>query len=97
MIRTLNKDAIKALKRLFADFDSPLLCQNEECGDSTSDEEQEGKPYQELAVNSMAYYPDDEGDDESPPVREPQLYLCDDWVQPMAAMSKPRVLTAKER
>ena len=45
----------------------------------------------------MAYYPDEEGDDESPPVREPQLYLCDDWIQPMAAMSKPRELTAKEK
>ena len=29
--------------------------------------------------------------------KEPQLYLCDDWIQPMAAMSRPRELTAKEK
>ena len=29
--------------------------------------------------------------------REPQLYLCDDWIQPMATMRKPRELTAREK
>ena len=74
-----------------------MQCQNEGCDDSTSDEEQEGEPSQEMVVNSITFYPDDEGDDESSPVREPQLYLCDDWIQPMAAMSRPRELTAKEK
>ena len=42
-----------------------------------------------------AFSLDDE--DESLPPKEPQLYLCDDWIQPMAAMSKPRKLTAREQ
>ena len=66
--RTLNKDAIKALKKQFEDFESQLQCQNDGCGDSTSDEEQEGEPSQEMVVNSIAFYPDDEGDDEYSPV-----------------------------
>ena len=39
-----------------------------------------------------------EEDNEVPTMpREPQLYLCDDWIQPMATMRKPRELTAKEK
>ena len=38
--RTLNKDAIKALRRLFEDFETQLQYQDEGCDDSTSDEEQ---------------------------------------------------------
>ena len=30
------------------------------------------------------------------PVQEPQLYLCDDWIQPTMVARKPRVMTAKE-
>ena len=95
--RTLNKDAIKTLRRLLEDFESQLQCQNEGCDDSTSDEEQEGEPSQEMAVNSIAFFPDDEEDDESSRTREPKLYLCDDWIQPMAAMSGPEELTAREK
>ena len=28
--------------------------------------------------------------------QEPQLYLCDDWIQPIKVARKPRILTAKE-
>ena len=95
--RTLNKDAIKALRKLFEDFEDQLQCQNEESDDSTSDEGQEGEPPQEMAVNSIAFSPNDEESDESLPSKEPQLYLCDDWIQPMAGMSRPRELTAREK
>ena len=30
------------------------------------------------------------------PDQKPQLYLCDDWIQPVMVARKPRVLTAKE-
>ena len=50
-----------------------------------------------MASNSIALFPDDEEDDESLPTREPQLYLCDDWIQPMAAMNRPRELMAREK
>ena len=97
VVEPWNKDAIKALRRLFEDFESQLQCQNEGCDDSTSDEEQEEEPSQEMAINSIACFPDDEEDDESSPTREPQLYLCDDWIQPMAAMNRPKELTAREK
>ena len=54
----LNKDAIKALRRLFEDFESQLQCQNEGCDDSTSDEEHEGEPSQERVVNSITFSPE---------------------------------------
>ena len=91
---TLNKEAIKALRQPFEDFENQLQFQNE-CDDSTSDEE--GEPPQEMAVNSVALLPNDEEDCEPLPAKDPQLYLCDDWIQPMAAMSKPRELTAREK
>ena len=30
------------------------------------------------------------------PNQEPQLYLCDDWIQPVMVARKPRCMTAKE-
>ena len=72
-----------------------MQCQNEESDDSTSDEEHEEEPPQEMAVNPIAFSLGDE--DESLPPKEPRLYLCDDWIQPMAAMSRPRELTAREK
>ena len=95
--RTLNKDAIKALRKLIEDFEDQLQCQNEGSDDSTSDDGQDREPPQEMAVNSIALFPSDEESDEFLPSKEPQLYLCDDWTQPMAAMSRPRELTARER
>ena len=95
--RTLNKDAIKALRKLLEDFEDQLQCQSEGCEDVTSDEGQEEDPPQEMAINSTALVQDDEENDDVPLSKEPQLYLCDDWIQPMAAMSRPRELTAKEK
>ena len=62
--RTLNKDAIKALRKLIEDFEDQLQCQNEGSDDSTSEEEQEEEPPQEMAVNSLALFPNDEEGDE---------------------------------
>ena len=59
------------------------------------DEGHEEEPPQEMVINSNAFSLDDK--DESLPSKEPQLYLCDDWIQPVAAMSKPRKLTAREQ
>ena len=47
-----------------------------------------------MAINSTALVQDDEENDDVPLSKEPQLYLCDDWIQPMAAM---RELTPKEK
>ena len=94
---TLNKDAIKALRKLIEEFEDQLQCPNEGCEDTTSDEGQEEDPLPGTTVNTIALVPDDEENDEVPVLKEPQLYLCDDWIQPMAAMSKPRDLTAKKK
>ena len=94
---TLNKDAIKALQKLIEDFEDQLQCHSEGCEDVTSDEGQEEDLPQGMAINSTALVQDDEENDDVPLSKEPQLYLCDDWIQPMVAMSKPRELTAKEK
>ena len=93
---TLNQEAIKALRELIKDFENQLQCQSEVDEDVTSDEVEEEEPPQELAVNSTVLVPDEEND-EVPLPKEPQLYLCDDWIQPMAIISKPRELTAKDK
>ena len=93
---TLNKDAIKALRKLIEDFEDQLQCHSEGCEDVTSDEGQEEDLPQGMAINSTALVQDDEENDDVPLSKEPQLYLCD-RTQPVAAMSKPRELTAKEK
>ena len=94
---TLNKDAIKALRKLIEEFEDQLQCPNDRCEDITSDEGQEEDPLPGLINNTIALVQNDEENNEVPLSKEPQLYLCDDWIQPMAAMSKPRELTAKEK
>ena len=75
---TLNKDAIKALRKLMEDFEDQLQCHNEGCEDVTSDEGQEEDFPQEMAINSTALVQGDEENDETPLSKEPQLYLCGD-------------------
>ena len=73
-------------EKLVEDFEDQLQCQSEECEDVTSDEgQEEDPPPQETAINSTALVQDDEENDDVPLSKEPQLYLCDDWIQPMAA------------
>ena len=92
--RTLNKEAIKALRMLFEDFEDQLQRQNDVSDESASGEEDETPPHG-MAVHSATLFPYDEEGDEFLPRREPQLYLCDDWIQPMAVMSRPQELTSR--
>ena len=93
---TLNEETIKALRKLIEEFEDQLQCPNEGCEDTTSDEGQEEDPLSGVTTNSIALVQKDEENEEVPASKEPQLHLCDDWIQPMAAMSRPRKLTAKE-
>ena len=52
---TLNKEAIKALRKLIEDFEDQLQCQSEVCEDVTSEEGQEEDPPQELAIILLFY------------------------------------------
>ena len=74
---TLNKEAIKALRKLIEDFEDQLQCQSEVGEDVTSEEGQEEEPPQELAINSTVLVQDEENDEVSLS-KEPQLYVCDD-------------------
>ena len=89
--RTLNKDTIKALRKLLEDFEDQLQCQNEGSDDSTVTNLLRRwlltlLPFARMMKKVMSL-----------PSKEPQLHLCDDWIQPMAAMSRPRELTAREK
>ena len=46
------------------------------------------------SANILLY---DEKDDKPIPRKEPQLYLCDDWKQPMEVMRRPKELTARDK
>ena len=62
--------------------------------DSTSESEESPQETDALAANSL---PIAEEDDNSILKKEPQLYLCDDWIQPTAVLRRPRELTAKDK
>ena len=92
---TRDKEAIKALKLLFEDFEDRLQYQNEVLDESASEDgEEQGEPPQETTVHS-AIFPSCDEAREFLPCKEPQLYLCDDWIQPMAVLSRPHELTAR--
>ena len=93
---TQDKEAIKALKVLFEDFEDRLQYQNEVFDESASEDgEEQEEPPQETTVHSAIFSPCDEAR-EFLPCREPQLYLCDDWIQPMAVLSRPNELCKPE-
>ena len=94
---TRDKEAIKALKLLFEDFEDRLQYQNEVFDESASEDgEEQGEPPQETNVHSAIFLPCNEAR-ESLPCKEPQLYLCDDWIQPIAVLSRPHELTARDK
>ena len=84
------------MSMLFEDFEDQLQRQNDVSDESASGEEDETPP-QGMAVHSATLLPYDEEGDEFLPRREPQLYLCDDWIQPMAVMSRPKELTTRDK
>ena len=64
---------------------------------NTSEEEEVAEPPRATTVHSVTLSPCEEEGDEFLPRGEPQLYLCDGWIQPMAVMSRPRELTARDK
>ena len=92
--KTPNKDVIKALRMLSEDFEDRIQYQDEVSDESASEEEESP---QETVVHSATLPPCGEEGDELLPCKEPQLYLCDDWIQPMAVISRPKELTARDK
>ena len=78
---TRDKEAIKALKMLFENLEDRLQYQNDVFDESASEDgEEQEEPRQETTVHSANFSPCDETR-EFLTCREPQLYLCDDWIQ----------------
>ena len=94
---TLNQEAIKALRKLIEDFEDQLHYQSEVSEIDTSDDEEVKESPQETIIDAIAPVISEEDNEVPTMPREPQLYLCDDWIQPMATMRKPRELTAREK
>ena len=67
--------------------------ESESCGSEA--EEAEEALCQESPYVMMAQWATEE--DWQEPIREPQRYLCDDWIQLVQVARKPRAMTARER
>ena len=72
-----------------------LVDQQESASCGSEAEEAEEALRQESPCVMMAQWAIEE--DWQEPIREPQRYLCDDWIQPVQVMRQPRTMTAKEK
>ena len=94
-----QKEAIMALRKLFEDFEEQVKHQGEVSEESAS--ESEGSPEETPEIDPLAQLshilPFEETEDALIPKREPQLYLCDDWIRPMEARVNPRSLLPGRR
>ena len=65
--------------------------------DSPSSESEDEAAQRQLTPSvTLAQLSLEEGLEDGTPKGEPQLYLCDDWIQPVMVARKPRAMTAKE-
>ena len=94
-----QKEAIQALRMLFEDFEEQLKRQDEVNDASSSESEEPNAEIQEADFRARlsSVLPLHEEDDMLFPKKEPQLYLCDDWIQPVEVMLKPKKLNAKDK
>ena len=92
--KALNKEEIMTLRMLFEDFEDRIQYQDEVQEESTSEAEESS---QEPVVHLANILPHEEEDDELIPRKEPQLYLCDDWIEPVEVMRRPKELTARDK
>ena len=98
--KSAQQEAIHALRMLFEDFEAQIQWQTE------VDEESASESQDELLVENQAADPLTSfasilslpvNEEESNPTKEPQLYICDDWIQPAEVIRKPKELQAKEK
>ena len=102
--KSARQEGIKALKKLFEAFEAQLKWQEEvdqeEGSLSDSQEETPREPLSQpseplkgfSSVLSLQEY-----EDAVDSKREPQLYLCDDWIRPVEVMQKPGKLSARDK
>ena len=100
MQRNARQEAIDALKLLFEDFQANIHRQHEADEGDSSDSLEEfcAEPNtEEPLLNSTTILPLQEDEDTVTLTKEPQLYLCDDWIQPVEVVRKPVELCAREK
>ena len=98
--KSAQREGIKALRMLFEDFEAQTKWQNEVDEGSSSDfqdelfvEDQAADPLTSCAsILSPQEY-----EDALSPTKEPQLYICDEWIQPVEVTPKPGELRAKDK
>ena len=97
-----QQEAIKALRMLFEDFEAQIKWQNE----VDDDEENSGDSQEEFPIKDQTAEPltsfasilsHQEYEDALSPTKEPQLYVCDDWVQPVEVLPKPGELRTRDK
>ena len=86
------KEVIRAFRTLLHGYEEQR-CVDAQQESESDDSEAEEPSYPESPRAMMAEWVEEEQDH---PIREPQRYLCDDWIQPVKVAWKPRTMTARE-
>ena len=92
-----RQDSVKALRKLFEDFEAQLNLQGEvdQALESSKGSEEEmpadlpGQLEHPLGCHSRTTFPAQEQEEDDVIRQEPQLYLCDDSTRPVEIMKKP--------
>ena len=91
----VEKEVLRAFRILFNGFEEQWhITMPPESVDSESEAEESLWDPIVRAVEMQT--PLNEESEDWIPDKEPQLYLCDDWIQPVMVAQKPRSMTAKE-
>ena len=102
--KSARQEGIRALKKLFEDFEAQLRWQEEVNQEEGSlNDSQEDAPLEPLdqptepltgfsSILSLQEY-----EEALNPKRGPQLYLCDDWIRPVEVMLKPGELSPRDK
>ena len=92
----VERDVIRAFRALFNEFEGQFHSHEEQDTSSSASESDELQREPVVQAANIQSLQDDENMDEGIPRREPQLYLCDDWIQPVEVVRKPRNMTTRE-
>ena len=95
-----QQEAIKVLRVLFEDFEAQIKCQSEIDEETSCDSQEE--PLEETQVadpllNFASSLSPQEYEYALNATKKPQLYICDDWIQPVEVMRKPKELQARDK
>ena len=90
-----EKEVIRAFRALHNGFEEQW-CYTTQCGSVSSENEAEESQCPTVPQAMKVQLSLDEDWESGIPEKEPQLYLCDDWIQPVMVARKPRAMTTRE-